>query len=168
MRSDVVLTGVPPGFGHVLLEGGVLSGIAPYVQDQQGKPEAGGILLGYRRGPHLHIVEATSPGPGDRGTPSRFWRNAASHQRRATQAWKESGRQLDYLGEWHTHPQRRPSPSVIDLAEWAKITAIDPGRPMVFLIAGMSEQSWLGVGSGGRVRGFIFSARCVDEVANGQ
>lgn len=30
-------------------------------------------------------------------------------------------RNIDYLGEWHTHSQRIPVPSSIDRAEWHKL-----------------------------------------------
>lgn len=51
---------------------------------------------------------------------------------------------MDYLGEWHTHPEINPSPSGMDISEWTKITSRQP-RPMVFMILGISGEIWLGI-----------------------
>lgn len=124
--------------GLVLIEDSVLVDIQRYVQDDRTLPESGGILLGYRRQHHLHIVEATIPAKGDSRGRFHFWRRDRSHQREATKAWKKSGKTIDYLGEWHTHPERHPSPSVLDLREWRKI-CVTRQNCMVFVIVGIGS-----------------------------
>ena len=136
-------------FGHrpearVLIEDDVLQCIFRYRQVSARAIEAGGILLGYRRGEHLHVVEATAPAKGDHRDRYGFTRNDPTHQRRATIAWKRSGGTLDYTGEWHTHPQRQPRPSGLDQAEWRKLCLLKR-EPMVFVIMG-TEAVWVGVG----------------------
>ena len=54
---------------------------------------------------------------------------------------------MDYLGEWHTHPERAPIPSAIDRNEW-KVIAAARTTPMLFLILGTMGLPWLGVGLG--------------------
>lgn len=152
MQSAVIALYATSGNGHLLIESAVMAKIAIHRQDQESKPEAGGILLGYRRDPHLHVIDATVPGQGDRALRTRFWRSALPHQRAAHEGWQRSGRTLDYVGEWHTHPQIIPFPSSIDIGEWAKISATRQGERMTFLILGMERSMWLGIDEGSGVR----------------
>jgi integrative and conjugative element protein (TIGR02256 family) len=119
--------------------------ISPAVLDIFGKyaqvncelPESGGILLGYVRGNHLDIVEATEPTKNDKRERFFFLRRKSGHQNIASQRWVESGGRVRYLGEWHTHPESIPNPSILDLQEWessAKRRA--DKRPQVGLIVG--------------------------------
>ncbi|TSD72230.1 hypothetical protein FFI39_015330 [Janthinobacterium sp. KBS0711] len=130
---------------RILVEPAVMETILSFRQDAMHKTEAGGILLGYRRGDHLHIVEATCPQTADRRSLFRFFRCDRYHLNTAIKRWQDSDSKIDYLGEWHTHPETFPSPSYIDLSEWRKIS----DRvliPMVFMIVGMDGSLWLGVG----------------------
>lgn len=113
--------------------------------------ESGGILLGLRREDHLHVTGLTVPCPGDKRSRTSFQRKDKFHQVRALAAWRESGGVMDYIGEWHSHPERHPSPSSIDTREWRSICLFQH-KPMVFLIAGTLTQLWLGVGDNGDVR----------------
>lgn len=97
-------------------------------------PEAGGILVGLRRGNHFDVVAASGPQPGDVRRRGFFERNPGGHQEFAYEAWARSGGLADYLGEWHTHSEGSPSPSAIDLREWRKLRS--PRVPMVGVIAG--------------------------------
>ena len=36
--------------------------------------------------------------------------------------WEQSGYKKSYLGEWHTHNQRRPIPSPVDCNNWKNIS----------------------------------------------
>lgn len=148
MQSDLISLGVTTGHGHVLIELAVMMKLAAYRQDNALKPEAGGILLGFRRDPHIHVVDATVPGSRDRALRTRFWRSAESHQRIARERWLSSGHTLDYVGEWHTHPQLSPSPSVIDTSEWRRISTLRGEEQMLFLILGMEQDDWLGISQG--------------------
>lgn len=50
---------------------------------------------------------------------------------------------MDWVGEWHSNPERFPSPSSIDLRNWQQITK-SRGDQMAFLIVGY-EGLWLGL-----------------------
>lgn len=52
MQSDLISLEAASGHGHVLIELVVMMKLAAYRQDEAVKPEAGGILLGFRRAPH--------------------------------------------------------------------------------------------------------------------
>lgn len=134
--------------GFVLFESDVLAVINPFRQRFSRAPEAGGILMGYRRADHLHIVDATVPGPRDTGTRVSFRRDDLSHQRQASVQWRDSNGYLDYLGEWHTHPEINPSPSGTDRRAWQEIVARRPSDVFVFAILGIDGGIWMGCGRG--------------------
>jgi integrative and conjugative element protein (TIGR02256 family) len=138
--------------GRILIEHTVWEKILPFRQKDACAPEAGGILLGYRRDHHLHVIDATLPQPEDHGSRFRFLRAKGPHQRMALSRWETSAKTIDYLGEWHTHPELAPSPSRHDTQEWRRIhSALE--MPMLFLILGWSSTVWIGIGWGTRLLG---------------
>jgi integrative and conjugative element protein (TIGR02256 family) len=134
------------GSSKLLIEDSVLQLIKAERQLAPTAPEAGGILLGYRRNAHLHVTGATTPQPGDTRSRTRFDRRDERHGMAAIAAWRKSGETMDYLGEWHTHPERLPEPSSLDRSEWRKICA-RASTPMIFAICGYDGAMWVGVGA---------------------
>ncbi|WP_081608121.1 Mov34/MPN/PAD-1 family protein [Metapseudomonas furukawaii] len=108
-----------------------------YAQVGESDPESGGILLGNVRGPHLEILEATTPTRKDRRFRYLFERTPYLHQVIASLRWKRSGGEVRYLGEWHTHPEDYPRPSGTDIHEWRKLakSRVDQ-RPLLAVIVG--------------------------------
>ena len=100
--------------------------------------EAGGILLGYRRGPHIEVLEATAPMRKDIRGRNSFERKDSGHQSLSDKRWEASDGTILYLGEWHTHPTNIPEPSTIDRHEWDKLKRCYQD-PLLFLIAGTSH-----------------------------
>lgn len=103
-------------------------------------PESGGILLGRRRGKHLEVLLATEPSPHDKGSTYSFLREAKVHAEVARQAWIRGNRQIDYLGEWHTHPQTAPVPSEIDRAEWSRLVLQCPDKTTLLMVVVGTEE----------------------------
>src|ERR1700730_6975363 len=68
--------------------------------------EAGGVLLGRYRGPHIEIMNCTTPLPEDLRTRFSFVWQDKGHQKAAIKEWLESGGSINFVGEWHTHPER--------------------------------------------------------------
>ncbi len=135
---------------RVLIEGDVLAGLHAYRQLSADDNEAGGILLGYRRPPHVHVVEFTTPAARDRRSRYEFERCDSYHAEHARARWKASRGMLDCLGEWHTHPEEDPRPSGLDRSEWQRVlSSVDHMR--VFLIVGL-RRDWVGVGQGRHLR----------------
>lgn len=132
----------------VLVGNDALQRVMEDAERYAGRKERGGILLGLRRGPHLDINEATLPMLWDRGSMFSFKRSSAGHRAVALRRWRKSHHIIDWLGEWHSHPERHPVPSSIDLRSWREITR-HRGAPMVFLIVGY-EGVWLGLSYPGR------------------
>lgn len=103
-----------------------------------GRPEAGGTLLGSRRGPDMEILGWTVPGPGDDRRPRAFTKADPRHQAAATAAWNASGGTVAFVGEWHTHPVGGVAPSATDLRTWKRLTKAS-GRPMAFALVVAGE-----------------------------
>ncbi|KAB0549088.1 hypothetical protein F7R01_16865 [Pseudomonas argentinensis] len=129
----------------ILVESSPLEAMDLYRQNAPHKPEAGGIILGYRRDTHLHVTQVTIPQVDDKRHRYGFHRSAQHHQQVALKAWHASGKTMDYLGDWHTHPELHPSPSGLDLNEWKKICS-QRKSPMLFMILGVRGDLWVGLG----------------------
>lgn len=139
MREEIILTAPELQGMYILVESNVLDVICAYRQDSKTKHEAGGTLMGYRSGQHLHVLRATVPMPLDRSSRVSFERLDPGHQLTVTRAWEDSQGRIDYLGDWHTHPQLNPSPSCIDYNEWRKL-GLTLNKPLLFIIVGEREK----------------------------
>lgn len=140
----------PLGGGYILLHQRVLEKIGRYRQLTPGAREAGGLLLGYRRGVHLEIVDATIPFPRDRRKRTFFDRCDPGHEKYMLKLWAHSGKTMDYLGEWHTHPEALPDPSYLDISEWKNVLRC-ARTPMIFLIFGTNGM-WIGCGNANMIK----------------
>ena len=134
----------------MLVEDVVISHVCAFRQTTPHAAEAGGILLGFRRGEHLHVALATPPGPRDRRSKYHFFRAAEFHAQIAHSEWVKAHETMDYVGEWHTHPENHPQPSALDLQEWRQICQRRKD-PMVFIIQGLLGR-WIGLGFGRDIR----------------
>lgn len=112
--------------------------------------EAGGLILGLRKGLYLHVVEITRPQAWDRQSATRFHRSPKGHRIAAFKHWRKSGEKMDWIGEWHSHPGFSLSPSSIDIRNWHDIVRkrkagmvfpICDGRRIAFYLQVWAEQS---------------------------
>ncbi|HBS2895212.1 TPA: Mov34/MPN/PAD-1 family protein, partial [Klebsiella pneumoniae] len=103
---------------HVVVMSEVVRLLKSYRQMQYVSTEAGGVLIGERRGPHIVITHISEPGPGDIRTRNRFERKGDHHQLKVDELFEQSNGFLVYLGEWHTHPEDFPQPSYTDMKSW--------------------------------------------------
>ena len=87
------------------------------------RKEIGGILVGAYDAEIecLRLTDMSFPCPGDQQSRFRFFRKTDGHQEIMDQLWEESGHTKAYLGEWHTHDQDTPIPSVVDRKNWKRI-----------------------------------------------
>ena len=134
-----------PDGGYLIFSDMVIQIASEHRQVAPDSTEAGGILLGYRRGPHLEVLSATIPGPLDIRKRTYFERNDPGHQIKLHTAWEQDP-YIYYLGEWHTHPEAQPTPSRRDYNEWKKIGKQDKSGRIVMLIVGQ-KNNWLGLQS---------------------
>lgn len=119
-----------------------------YRQARAAAPEAGGALLGRHLLDSEDIVvdSVTTPQPGDRRSRTRFFRSHR-HASLAVRGWQASDYTQDYLGLWHTHPERVPAPSWIDVLDWRRAVKEGGyiGPNLFFVIVGIVEtRIWRG------------------------
>ena len=100
---------------ELLLHAGPLSILEQFTQHKRHAPEAGGIILGKLIHGQINILKLSVPTDLDRSSRMNFERNKLSAQIILDYEFHNSGGQLIYLGEWHTHPEPFPSPSSVDL-----------------------------------------------------
>ncbi|WP_424963704.1 Mov34/MPN/PAD-1 family protein [Metapseudomonas otitidis] len=96
--------------------------------------EAAGVLIGERRGKHIIVYEVSEPGDGDIRRRCFVDRRGPHHQLAVDDAFARSSGRLQYLGEWHTHPEDYPSPSSIDIGTWHR--NLSTKEDMVLMIIG--------------------------------
>jgi integrative and conjugative element protein (TIGR02256 family) len=117
----------------------VIETIERYSRPPENASEAGGILLGSYRGAHIQVVACSQPLPHDRRTFALFDRRDYGHQRLAMNHWRESIWTRTFVGEWHTHPEIHPFPSLLDRHTWQKVARRNPAGSTVFLIKGYND-----------------------------
>lgn len=127
----------------VLIESKTLNELTATASAVGDSKEIGGLLLGYRRGNHLHITKSTFPGKKDVSQRYKFIRQDISHQLIAFSRWVRSGKKMGWIGEWHTHPETFPSPSLTDLSSWKSLVDHN-NQPMAFIIIGTKDK-WVGM-----------------------
>lgn len=114
-----------------------------FKQDTLDKNEAGGVLLGrFIKGSKNIIIDyITTPLLGDKATRTTFKRSHMNHQYHIFKHWITSKGTCHYLGEWHTHPEKTPNPSNIDLKEWKRKLLNDKFSHsyLFFVIVGIEE-----------------------------
>jgi integrative and conjugative element protein (TIGR02256 family) len=80
--------------------------------------EAGGQLFARVRDNDWEIITATGPRSRDRRGRFSFWPHRASEQE---EIFEHHALGLDYVGDWHTHPEDAPTPSPDDLTSIAEV-----------------------------------------------
>jgi integrative and conjugative element protein (TIGR02256 family) len=78
------------------------------------REEAGGILLGKVFETKVVVDMITTPSFWDKASKLSFTRNVSRAQKIVNLAWACSSGERIYLGEWHTHPVFKPTPSPDD------------------------------------------------------
>lgn len=143
MSGNKKLTYQLPNGGKLQLGAHIVYQLTTFKQQTSLMPESGGILLGrlIHNTPHIVVDTITTPQVGDHQSRLQFIRNAPRHQEIINQYWQQSNGTCNFLGEWHTHPQRVPTPSGIDLRSWAQTLRQDTfyTRYLYFLIVGIDE-----------------------------
>lgn len=116
--------------------------------------ETGGVLLGswdLRRG--IVYVVAMIPSPDDsEERPTSYIRGCRGLESAVSDAMAKTDGQLQYLGEWHSHPvghSAEPSEDDCKLFDWVREYTTQDGYPPVMFIVGEKESRWLvGTSSG--------------------
>ncbi len=101
----------------VVLTDAALTYLAASRQLGRSQPEAGGQLFARFDGPRIIVAEATGPRHTDRRTRTSYLPDRAAEQREIVERHTCG---LNYVGDWHTHPDSVPKPSPRDLASMAE------------------------------------------------
>ena len=113
LRRSQVLSQNLSDLRCIILEDALLKQVSRYRQGLEDN-EAGGVLLGSRATHELRVELATEPGGDDRARHRSFERCPRRAQTLINEAWQKSEGRCNYLGEWHTHPEAHPKPSMQD------------------------------------------------------
>lgn len=85
------------------------------------KAEACGIIIGEIRSKSLRVIDISPPADDDERTVYSFYRKSKKHQDYLNKMHEISNGVLQYIGEWHTHPELKPRPSNCDYNGWSKL-----------------------------------------------
>lgn len=133
--------------GKLKISSEALESFYQYQQDEPSKKEAGGLLLGryIKNSNDIVIDKVTIPFERDIRRRYFFCKKDLQHQDIIDQEWESSEGTCNYLGEWHTHPERTSSPSSFDLEGWRKKIVRDSFdyHSLFFIIVGIKEiKAW--------------------------
>ena len=86
--------------------------------------ESGGVLFCKKKVglDEYYIIDMTLPNKHDKSSRFSFVRNAKEAQKIIEKKWKDSDGYINYIGEWHTHPETSPSPSFVDIKTYKQIS----------------------------------------------
>ncbi|WP_276328192.1 Mov34/MPN/PAD-1 family protein [Evansella clarkii] len=120
-----------------------------YRQLESTATEAGGVLMGrfIEDSDDIIIDLITEPTEKDIRKRCFFKKHLETHQDLVDEIWEESDGTFNYLGEWHTHPEKHPSPSFHDRREWKKVlrkTQCESSLLFFFIIGTESIGAWVG------------------------
>lgn len=103
--------------------------------------ETGGVLLGWRNGMDRIIVDAIGAGPKALHGRLRFLPDHAFQVRHIDNAFRTSDGDLDYLGDWHTHPDGIARMSSEDTSTLRRISR-KVKTPVMLIAAGSNSSDW--------------------------
>jgi integrative and conjugative element protein (TIGR02256 family) len=101
--------------------------------------ETGGVLLGYWSNSPVApvITQALGPGPNAQHARKSFVPDQEFHESEIARLWR-SNRHLQYLGDWHSHPNAPGSLSDADIQTLRRIAAsrlARAPRPLMLILA---------------------------------
>ncbi|MGD0553103.1 MAG: Mov34/MPN/PAD-1 family protein [Sedimentisphaerales bacterium] len=103
------------GQHQIFISNNVFAILELYKQSQKTQKEAGGILLGQVRGKQIFVLKASIPNKYDKSRKFNYMRDKDVAQVIVNHEFANSTNKTIYLGEWHTHPEIEPWPSICDL-----------------------------------------------------
>ncbi|WP_170265135.1 Mov34/MPN/PAD-1 family protein [Salibacter halophilus] len=124
-----------------------------HIQDKSAKNEAGGILLGQVIGNEFYLTKATEPNDLDKATRYSFERNKENAQIVVDYEYVNSNKRTIYLGEWHTHPEKIPSPSKRDIKMIKSQFKLGENlAAVIFLLIQGQNEFYVGICNGKKIR----------------
>lgn len=103
--------------------------------------ETGGALLGWRGDGGVVVARVLGPGPLARHNRRSFMPDGDWQQSEGERIYRDSGRTIAYLGDWHTHPWGTPSPSAQDM-ETVQMIATDSAFRVPSPLYAIAGRGW--------------------------
>ena len=103
---------LPGSKQHLVFTNAVLSYISQYRQTHRKHPESGGQLFAIITSKKVIVAAATGPHKKDNRNRFLFVPNK-KRLNAEIQTFFSKG--FHYVGDWHTHPQKNPKPSQLDI-----------------------------------------------------
>lgn len=100
---------------ELIIEREALNIMESFIQNDRKKHESGGILLGQIKDDRIYVQNVSPPNKFDRSGRYYFHRDKDAAQIIIDYEFANSGGSVIYLGEWHTHPESVPKPSMQDM-----------------------------------------------------
>lgn len=127
---------LPDGVGEIEFLPAILEHFDRYRQQHPKDKEAGGQLFWqYAAEGHRQVASITGPRPTDQRSRVRY---KADHRQEQMEIDCHYERDLYFLGDWHTHPERQAKPSDSDIEAIQEIykTSRNPGPGLLLVIVG--------------------------------
>ena len=120
---------------EIIFSDEVLAHFSHYRQLRFWHKEAGGQLFAHFSGTKIHIIKATGPRKPDWRTRFLYFAHRPSERIEIEALFKEG---LHYVGDWHTHPEKIPKPSQLDIQTYYETFRLSKHdlAGMVFVIVG--------------------------------
>ena len=140
----------------IVIHESVISELSEYYVENS--KEVGGLLLGHLVNSTTYEVTEIEYICARKSTPISYQRDVKEAQRIINERWSESDGEINYLGEWHTHPNISASPSGTDIRSLCKIAEQVRGTlPIVILmILGANKKMSLSIRKGNKNYACIF------------
>jgi integrative and conjugative element protein (TIGR02256 family) len=126
-----------------------------YVMDKLGKArlgklpkETGGVLIGSFDMEHsvVYVVDALLSPPDSQEQPTGFVRGFQGLKSQVEEIRKSTSEGLQYVGEWHSHPDGyacRPSVDDLKLFQWLADKMFADGLlPLMLIMGGQNQHAW--------------------------
>lgn len=97
---------------RLVLTAAVLNHIAMHQQSDGTSSEAGGQLFARFKGEQIRVERVTGPRATDRRSRSGYIPDRRGEQEEIDRMHSHG---LHFIGDWHTHPERVPTPSTSDI-----------------------------------------------------
>ncbi len=122
----------------IILTDKALSAMNRYRQLTPVAKEAGGQMFAKFVGADAIIVEATIPSILDKRSRHGFKPNRRLQQ---IEIWKRHKAGLHFVGDWHTHPEEIPHPSVTDIRDMTECYRLSSHKLRAFVMVIVGTQA---------------------------
>lgn len=100
--------------------------------------ETGGVLMGYKKEKEIGITHLIGPGPNAIHEKYSFTPDNDYHEKEIARIYKSTGKDITYIGDWHTHPGNAAYLSERDKKTLRNISANKMSRlpePLMIIVA---------------------------------